>query len=88
RWPHEGSRALAFVTGVSPAEVQARTGERFVSVYVPTTPNPTSGFILLVPEDEVVELEMTVEEAFRAIVSLGVVLPEWPRSERRPRAVP
>jgi uncharacterized membrane protein len=88
RWPHEGSRALAFVTGVSPAEVQARTGERFVSVYVPTTPNPTSGFILLVPEEDVVELEMTVEEAFRAIVSLGVVLPEWPRPDHRPHAVP
>ena len=88
RWPHAGSRALAFVTGVSPGEVQARTGERFVSVFVPTTPNPTSGFILLVPEDDVVDLEMTVEEAFRAIVSLGVVLPEWPPPERRPRAVP
>jgi uncharacterized membrane protein len=46
---------------------------------VPTTPNPTSGFILLVPEADVVELEMTVDEAFRLVVSLGVVVPEWPR---------
>jgi uncharacterized membrane protein len=87
RWPHRDSRALAFVTGVSPAEVQARTGERFVSVFVPTTPNPTSGFILLVPEDDVVDMEMSVEEAFRMVVSLGVVLPQWPRPEASHGAV-
>ncbi len=48
-------------------------------MFLPTTPNPTSGFILMVPGNEMIELEMTVDEAFKMIVSLGVVVPEWPR---------
>ena len=84
RWPHHDSRAVAFVTGAAPAEIASRTGARFVQVYVPTTPNPTSGFLLLLPEEDVLELEMSVDEAFRMVVSLGVVLPEWPRAARTP----
>ena len=79
RWPHRDSRAIAFVTGDSLGEVEEKTGERLVCVFLPTTPNPTSGFILLVPEGDVVELEMSVDDAFRMVVSLGVVVPEWPR---------
>jgi uncharacterized membrane protein len=80
RWPHRDARALAFVTSNSLGEVQEKTGKELLCVFVPTTPNPTSGFILMVPRDEVVELDMTVEEAFRMVVSLGVVVPAWPRS--------
>jgi len=80
RWPHRDSRALAFVTGTSLGEVQARTAEDLISVFLPTTPNPTSGFILLVPRNDVVELDMNVDDAFRMIVSLGVVVPEWRRA--------
>ena len=76
-WPHAQSRMLAFVTGVAPAEVEQRLGEDQVMVFVPTTPNPTSGFLSLVPRRETIELQMSVEAAFRLIVSLGVVLPDW-----------
>jgi uncharacterized membrane protein len=79
RWPHRDSRAIAFLTGTAVGEVQERTAERLVAVFLPTTPNPTSGFILFVPGTDVVELDMTVEEAFRLVVSLGVMVPEWPR---------
>jgi uncharacterized membrane protein len=79
RWPHRDARALAFVTGTTLGEVQEKTEEELVCVFLPTTPNPTSGFILMVPRDDVVELDMTIDEAFRMIVSLGVVVPEWPR---------
>jgi uncharacterized membrane protein len=79
RWPHRDAWTVAFATGCELGEVAEKTRERLVSVFVPTTPNPTSGFILLVPEEDVVELEMTVDEAFRLVVSLGVVVPEWPR---------
>jgi uncharacterized membrane protein len=79
RWPHRDSWAIAFATGGDLGEVQARTREALLGVFLPTTPNPTSGFILFVPEEDVIELEMTVDEAFRLVVSLGVVTPEWPR---------
>jgi uncharacterized membrane protein len=79
RWPHRDSYALAFVTGSSLGEVQEKTEKEVLCVFVPTTPNPTSGFILMVPGDDVIELEMTVDEAFRMVVSLGVVVPVWPR---------
>jgi len=82
RWPHRDSRALAFLTGSQLGEVQEKTSEQVVSVFLPTTPNPTSGFILMVPAEDIVELEMSVDEAFRMIVSLGVVVPEWPREAR------
>jgi uncharacterized membrane protein len=84
RWPHRDSRALAFVTGSTLGEVQDRITENVVCVFLPTTPNPTSGFILMVPRDDIIELEMTVDEAFRMIVSLGVVVPEWPRPPAAP----
>jgi uncharacterized membrane protein len=80
RWPHRDAWTVAFATGGELGEVAERLGQRLVSVFVPTTPNPTSGFILLVPEADVVELDMSVDEAFRLVVSLGVVVPEWPRA--------
>ena len=80
RWPYRESRSIAFVTGSELAEVRAKTGEDLVSVFVPTTPNPTSGFIFMVPRADVVELDMSVDEAFRLVVSLGMVVPAWPRS--------
>lgn len=86
RWPHHDSRALAFVTGSDLGEVQHKTAEDMMAVFLPTTPNPTSGFILMVPRHDVIELEMTVDEAFKMIVSLGVVVPPWPRAGRLPNA--
>jgi uncharacterized membrane protein len=57
-------------------EVQDQSGEELVCVYIPTTPNPTSGYIVLVPQNEVKELEMSVEDALKMIISLGVVVPD------------
>ena len=57
--------------------MQARTGEEVICVFVPTTPNPTSGLILMVPKSDVIELEMEVEDALKMVVSLGVVVPRW-----------
>lgn len=77
QYPREGLYSLSFQTSEEPAEVQAATGEEIVTVFLPTTPNPTSGFMLFVPRKDVIELEMPVEEALKMIISLGVVVPEW-----------
>lgn len=76
-YPRKGIYTLAFQSGANLGEVQARTGEEVVCVFVPTTPNPTSGFIIMVPRDEVIELDMEVDAAVKMIVSLGVVVPAW-----------
>ncbi len=76
-YPREKLYSLAFQTSENPAEVQAATGEPVVSVFLPTTPNPTSGFMLFVPTRSVIELDMSVEEALKMIISLGVVVPPW-----------
>jgi uncharacterized membrane protein len=60
-------------------EVQGRTGEEVICCFVPTTPNPTSGFIIVVPKKDVIELDMEVDEAAKLIMSLGVVVPTWSR---------
>ena len=76
-YPRKGIYTLAFQSGKNLGEVQARTGEEVVCVFVPTTPNPTSGFIIMVPQDEIIELDMEVDAAVKMIVSLGVVVPTW-----------
>ncbi len=73
----ENGYSLAFQTSENPAEVRAVTGEPIVAVFLPTTPNPTSGFMLFVPSRSVIELDMSVEAALKMIISLGVVVPEW-----------
>lgn len=78
-YPRKGLYAIGFVTGLGAGEVQAKTDKDVVCLFLPTTPNPTSGFLLLVPRDEVTPLEMSVEEALKLIISAGVVIPEWPR---------
>ena len=76
-YPRENLYSLAFQTSEDPAEVRAVTGEPIVAVFLPTTPNPTSGFMLFVPSRSVIELDMSVEAALKMIISLGVVVPEW-----------
>jgi uncharacterized membrane protein len=82
-YPRKGLYTLAFQTGNSGGEVQERTGEEVTTVFVPTTPNPTSGFIILVPSRDVVELEMSVDEALKMVISLGMVEPTWPSEKRQ-----
>jgi uncharacterized membrane protein len=76
-YPRKGLFTIAFQTSEDPREIQAVTEKTVVTAFVPTTPNPTSGFIVFVPRDEVVELDMSVEEAAKMIISLGVVVPDW-----------
>jgi len=80
-YPSKGIYTLCFQTSTELAEIQARTGREVVCVFVPTTPNPTSGFIMMVPADDVIELDMDVESALKMIVSLGVVVPRWVREK-------
>ncbi len=87
-YPRKGIWSLCFQTSSDLGEVQAHTGQEVVCVFVPTTPNPTSGYIVLVPKADVIALEMTVDEALRMIISLGVVVPEWRRRELVPVAEP
>lgn len=76
-YPRKGLYSLAFQTSSELGEVQGRTGGKVVCTFVPTTPNPTSGFIIIVPREEVIELDMEVDEALKMIISLGVVVPTW-----------
>lgn len=75
QYPRQGSWTIAFVTGRPGGEVAARLPGDYVSVYVPTTPNPTSGFFLMMPRADVLELRMSVDEALKYVISMGVVAP-------------
>ncbi len=75
QYPRAGAWTIAFQTGAPSGEVAAHLGGDYVSVYVPTTPNPTSGFFLLVPRAEVIELQMSVDEALTYVISMGSVAP-------------
>jgi uncharacterized membrane protein len=80
RYPHATSWTLAFQTGEGSREIRDKTGREIVSVFVPTTPNPTSGFFLLVPRDETIELDMSVDDGLKMLLSVGVVVPEKSKS--------
>jgi uncharacterized membrane protein len=80
-YPRKGIYSLAFQTATNLGEVQERTGEPVVCTFVPTTPNPTSGYIIIVPKKDIIELDMEVDEAFKMIVSLGVVIPAWRKDQ-------
>ncbi|WP_291321851.1 DUF502 domain-containing protein [Desulfonatronospira sp.] len=75
-YPKEGVYAMAYVTGIAVGELQEKTKRKMVNVYVPTTPNPTSGFYLMVPEDETIPLDMSVEDSFKLLMSGGILAPE------------
>lgn len=80
-YPHPGSWTMGFLTGVGSGEVRERLGREVMNVFVPTTPNPTSGFFLIVPREDVVELDMSVDDGLKMLLSVGVVQP-------RPRKPP
>ena len=75
QYPRQGSWTIAFLTGRPGGDVVNHLPGDFVSVYVPTTPNPTSGFFLMLPKSDVIELDMDVDEALKYIISMGVVAP-------------
>ena len=76
-FPRKGVFSIGFITAHELEEAQAKTEQEVTCVFVPTTPNPTTGFLVLVPRDEVVKMDMTVDEAFRMLLTLGVVVPTW-----------
>ena len=78
QWPREGVWTVAFVTGAPSGEVAAYLRDEFVSVYVPTTPNPTGGYFVIMRKSDCVELDMSVDTALKYIVSMGVVVPPDP----------
>ena len=76
-FPREGMYSVGFLTSEQRAEVQQKTKEKVVAVFIPTTPNPTSGFLVLVPEDKVTKLDMSVADGIKYIVSLGSISPDF-----------
>ncbi len=84
-FPREGIYSIGFITGDQHQEVQTKTKEKIVSIFVPTTPNPTTGFLILVPESKVTKLEMEVADGIKFIISLGSVAPDY---QGKPPGVP
>ncbi|MBI5047470.1 MAG: DUF502 domain-containing protein [Deltaproteobacteria bacterium] len=84
-FPSKGMYSVGFLTGVAAGEVQAKAGmEKVVNVFLPTTPNPTTGFYIIIPERDIIPLEMSVEDAFKLIITGGMVSPENIKGERLP----
>ena len=82
RFPHPGVWTVAFVTGEGMLEGNNKTGKDLVNVFVPTTPNPTGGYFLMVPREDMIELDMSVDAGIKLILSAGAVVPE----DKRPDA--
>lgn len=80
-YPRQGMWSLAFQTGSGAAEVNRKTGREIVNIFIPTTPNPTSGFFLMVPREDVIELDMSVDQGLKMLLSVGVVVPENKKDE-------
>ncbi len=74
-YPRKGIYTLAFQTGDAVDEVKQKVGKEVINVFVPTTPNPTSGFFIMVPEEDAQELDLSIDEALKMIMSLGVIVP-------------
>jgi len=88
-FPRPGVHSIGFITNEQNPEAQAKLQEKVVCVFVPTTPNPTGGFLLLVPEEKVTKLEMSVADGIKYVISLGSILPEYtPASARELRPPP
>ncbi|MFO1415609.1 MAG: DUF502 domain-containing protein [Burkholderiales bacterium] len=87
-FPHRDSWSIAFLTGAPAPAVAQHLAEEHVSVYVPTTPNPTSGYFVIVPRSRVRDLDMTVDEALKYVISMGVVAPRSSGTAVRPPAAP
>ncbi len=81
-FPHPGSYSVGFITSEAQGGILPPTGKNLVSVFVPTTPNPTSGFLVLVPEEKVTKLDLSVADGIKYIVSLGAILPELAPGEK------
>ncbi len=79
-YPRKGMWAIGFITGTTKGEVQRLTDDEVVNIFMPTTPNPTSGYLLFVPRKDLIKLSMTVEEGLKLVISGGIVCPKDPKS--------
>lgn len=88
-WPRPGVYSMGFLTNDQPEGIKLKSTEKAVCVFIPTTPNPTSGFLFIYPEDEVVKLEMSVADGIKYIISLGAIAPDVgpPVAPARPAAL-
>lgn len=75
-YPRKGMWSIAFQTGDGNTEVNRKVNSEMITIFIPTTPNPTSGFLMVVPREEAVELDMTIDQALKFVISLGVVQPD------------
>ena len=82
-FPRAGVYSVGFITSEPNQEIQAKTKEKVVCVFVPTTPNPTGGFLLLIPEKQVTKLEMSVADGIKYVISLGAIMPDYIPASRR-----
>ena len=83
-YPRKGIYAIGFLTNQAKGEVQSLTGENLVNVFVPTTPNPTSGFLLMLPHEDVIPMQMSVADGMKTIISGGAVTPTFEDSDSNP----
>jgi uncharacterized membrane protein len=81
-YPRKDLWALCFVTGTTQGEVQEKTSDDVINVFLPTTPNPTSGFLLFVPRQDLHILDMTVEQGIKMIISAGIITPDYKRKKK------
>jgi uncharacterized membrane protein len=80
-FPRKGSHAIGFLTNKTQGEAQSRLSTELWTVFIPTSPNPTSGFLLLLPRDEIIELEMSVGDGMKMVISGGAVMPHWSKTQ-------
>ena len=85
-YPRAGCHSVGFITNEQNETMNRKTGQKLVNVFIPTTPNPTSGFLLLLPEDEVTKLDMSVAEGIKYIISLGAISPEATPPIQKPKS--
>jgi len=85
-YPRPGVYAIGFVTSETEGEVQAKTQARVINVFVPTTPNPTSGFLLMVPREQTINLDMSVADGMKVVISGGAVVPPYPPLSSAPKS--
>ena len=86
-YPRRGIWAIAFITGITKEEVQNITDNEMLNIFLPTTPNPTSGFLLFVPKDELIQLNMTVEEGIKMVISGGIVTPKDKNAKQKIKVI-
>lgn len=82
-YPRKGMWVIAFITGTTEGEVQAITDDDLINLFIPTTPNPTSGFLIFVPKSDIIPLAMNVEDALKMVISGGIVTPPDSRSNTK-----